>query len=33
MRSLGALFLLSIVFAFGCAPQPQGLSEADLTAI
>jgi len=33
MRSFRTITLLSVVFAFGCAPEPQGLSEADLAAI
>lgn len=33
MRGLPKLALLGVVFALGCAPQPQGLSEADLAAI
>jgi ketosteroid isomerase-like protein len=33
MRSFGNFALLGMVFLFGCAPQPQGLSEADLAAI
>jgi ketosteroid isomerase-like protein len=33
MKALGKLAPLVIVFAFGCTPQPQALSEADLAAI
>jgi ketosteroid isomerase-like protein len=33
MRWFGGLALFWVVFAFGCAPQPQALSEADEAAI
>ena len=33
MSSFGRLTVLGMVFAFGCAPQPSALSEADVAAI